>query len=361
MFEFKQMNKKESNENLADSLHSFFPDNEAPWSKLKAAAIRSGRGTLGATNQIAVPADVVQSYIYDVQRTWKTEGAAKGVAVIDLRDLYIQGEIDLIPQPGQFPIIYTGHTTFTDSVGFHGAEFMSNAVFENTEFKKTCSFQDTIFHAVTSFNNSIFHDSTSFIGAHFSKAPKFHETKLHGDTSFRGATFSRTKTDNDYEAYRRLRELMHNMKASLQEGEFFVYEQRTLRNLQFVGARKKYRLSLEASVSWLYDVICRYGQSIGRPLFWLLFINVGFAGIFYFACDGSIIHDKITEIGRVPPAIGLTLQNLFNPFGLFGKALPFGYGAPWVVYASIIQSLLSLIIIALVLVAVRRRFRKGTE
>ena len=150
------MNKKEFKEEMADHLSSFFPDNQAPWSEQKAAAIRGGRGwrVTEYGNQMDIPADVVQSYIYDVQRTWKTEDAAKGVAVIDLRNLYIQGEIDLIPHPGQFPFIYVSNTTFADSVGFYSAEFMGNAVFENTEFKKTCSFQDAIFHAVASFNNS---------------------------------------------------------------------------------------------------------------------------------------------------------------------------------------------------------------
>lgn len=299
---------------LSDTLSFPFPSNVAPWSEKKAATIHGkGPKLIGAGHgQTVIAAENVQSYIYDVQRTWLAEDAATGVAVIDLRNLHIQGDFSLVPNPGKFPFLDASYSTFTGSVDFGGAEFMGNAVFENTEFKKTCSFQNTKFHAAASFNNAIFYDSTSFIGAHFATAPKFHEAKLHGDTSFRNATFVRTTTERDYQAYRRLRELMHNMKETYQEGEFFVYEQRTFRHLQFVGARKKFRLSLEASVSWLYDVMCRYGQSISRPLQWLIFINVGFSGLFCLAGDSAIVHDRTSGIGQIPPAVGLTLQNLFK-------------------------------------------------
>lgn len=347
-------------EEAAEMLSFPFRSPVAAWSTKKATALLAGRQDDGFGRRI-IDAGTVASYIYDVQRTWLKANSADGSAVIDLSNLVIRGDISLITTEGKFPFLNVSNTIFQDVASFAGAEFENTVVFEKVEFMKLCSFARTKFKAAASFNNSTFHYSTDFSEACFSAAPTFHEAKLHEDTSFRSTTFTRTKTHRDYSAYRRLRELMHDSKEAIQEGEFFVYEQRTLRHMQFMESRKKRRLSLEGSVSWVYDKICRYGQSIGRPLFLLIALNVAFATTFWLTDAATIAQNSTAGMKGFSPGIGLTLQNILNPFALFGKALPFEHTAPWVVLASITQSLFSLTLFALVLFAVRRRFRKGSE
>ena len=152
--------------------------------------------------------------------------------------------------------------------------------------------------------------------------------------------------------------MMGKLGAGAEESEFFVHEQRAQM------WREMKRLSAWPSVlsSLFYWAFSRYGHSIARPLMWLIVLNYGFSVLYgclggiSVACDyaGHWPHDT-------SPALGLMWQNLINPFGFFGKVTPYRVDSLAIAGWSVVQSLLSALLVTLLALAVRRRFRKAAE
>ena len=247
------------------------------------------------------------------------------------------------------------HAKFHGEVDFNGITFPTYTSFKGAEFFRPAYFKNVIFQETCDFNDTYFHDTTLFSGVKFHRAPTFHNADLHRDTSFTNSKFYGFSTDTDRRAYRRLRELMIQFKASLEEANFFAYEQRTLANLKIREAW----WSWEAGISRLYDRISGYGQNIGRPFIFLLLSLAYFGFLFWLSDDVSQRGGfKGPWAADFPPWAGLTLQNIFYPFGFFGTGTAYVPGTGFLAFLSILQSLACLTLITLWLLAIRRRFRR---
>jgi hypothetical protein len=261
------------------------------------------------------------------------------------------------------PVIFRDPVTFKNAsfrmTNFSKTQFLGEVSFSAAIFNEGADFKECIFPKPCNFNNSKFLDSTDFSYCYFKVPPSFHDAILHGDTSFEATIFESQETERDWRAYRRLKQLMHEVNASHEEGRFFAYELRTSAKIEL----KRSKFSIAAYISKLYDWLSRYGQSIGRPIFWLFTINIVFAIIFFYQEKlGNIKIDFASDWHKNAPGwIGLTLQNIFSPFAFLSKTPPYFVETTFLAVLCILQSVITILLFTLIILALRRRFRKGSE
>jgi hypothetical protein len=244
--------------------------------------------------------------------------------------------------------------TYSDQASFaHGQPIKSIAI-DDTVFHKGLLFSSPVskdalftrvqFYTKADFQNTAFSGKTSFDESEFHCAPEFFGAKLFPDTNFLRAVFLAFSGESEYAAYRELRHLSHDdLKSDLDESRFFAYEQRALANVQ-VKTRNKF---IEALLSKSYGLASDYGQSIVRPLLALFMINVIITIIYAVIPSAIVVAEEFTLHGtwqtRIPESVGLMMQNLFQPFTVFGKAATFIPNCGLVLALSVLQTLLSLI------------------
>ncbi len=255
---------------------------------------------------------------------------------------------------------------FEDDADFSNTLFDNSSNFNNAKFRRRATFAQAIFNEVNfssasfsdelNYSNAEFKTKTKFSGTIFTKPPLFHKAQVHPDTSFHKAVFKSFLTEEDWRAYRTLKLIMGSFRAAEEEGRFFTYEQRTSCNLIL----KDNWFSITGNLSNLYDIISEYGENIVRPLVTLLLISLYFTACYY--VTGGIVQANekaVSWLTKIPPAVGFSIQNIFNPLGMFNKRAFLMVTSPMVATLSIIQSILTLSTVALLLLAIRRRFHKG--
>lgn len=260
---------------------------------------------------------------------------------------------------------------FEDHVTFHPSESSKRKVKFDREIERgtfrTAIFNGTRFKSWVDFKNRQFDGPLSFKNAWFSKAPNFHGCKFHQDTSFRGAQFFDVVSDGAAEAYRTLKLAMETARAKDEEARFYSLEQRSWRK-QAKGS------PILRAVSWLYDFGSDYGRSIGKPCGLTLMI----AAVFCFAYWGALSSEfsRSIEFCVSQPPSGprissweISIRHMFTQIVRPFEALTLragGYGSGggsactipgWLAAISTAQTLLHLGSIALVFLAIRRRFK----
>ena len=249
---------------------------------------------------------------------------------------------------------------FIGPVNLSGVPF-SEASFRNCSFRKEADFSGVIFKGLADFSNATFHAATNFSHVQFTNAPMFHEATLHSNTYFTNAKYGHHRSEEDWRAYRTLREKMGSRQATVEESEFFVHEQRALAMVELRSRRATNLVS--ALLALFYWTCSRFGASMMLPFFWLVIVNGG-AYCFYTLAGGVAASKEYRGGGWIidlSPAQGLMWQNLINPFGFFGREIPFTIETLEVARFSAMQSLISIALFTLFVLAIRRRFRKTSE
>ncbi len=224
---------------------------------------------------------------------------------------------------------------------FAGSEFLRS----DPEKGLSPSFSNRHFLGTTSFKNTVFQD-----------APNFHNTSLNQDTSFDGADFQRTEGFDAARAYRTLKRAMADAHSRIDAANFYALEMKSLRH------EPETKFSVKA-MSLAYELASDYGRSFVRPIFWLFYSLLLFLAIFQ---TSSAIHEIEFE-GR--SLLGFGIEQIVRPFGVwplnYEKALQ---GVGWVAelldaaplltrFLATLQSLISIGLVTLFVLAVRRRFR----
>ena len=283
-------------------------------------------------------------------------------------------------------------TKFSGHSIFDGARFFGNASFSDAIFAASLYMEKTIFgdkadfssHGISSgihglsksrepalgdfqevmcehteflgeadFTNRQFLSTTSFKSTKFAKAPKFHNCKLHADTDLSDTQFLDTESDSAARAYRTLKLGMEQNRSRNEQAIFYALEQKSLRERSDTPRAVKV-------VSWLYEQFANYGQSFMRPLLWLVSIYVVFFVIYSVSLNpspaswqtfGDIARFTMAQVVRPFHAFTLTES---QSFGTTSVNIPFG-----VAFVAAIHSIMSITFVAVILVALRRRFRMG--
>ena len=212
---------------------------------------------------------------------------------------------------------FTG-AKFNGSAFFEGAVFSKMAIFRDAAFKFAVGFGGTQFQEVVDFEGAKFDRTAHFKGAVFHKQPMFKAEDLHGHVYFNhvakfGKQFRDVKSSRAEVAYRELKLGMKRIEAHPQEDAFFRLE---------MLARKHQEPWARKGLYWLYELASDYGQSIARPLGWLVVFFGIFFGLYWgfpqLLGNGNMPDDHISN------ALQLAMQKAFVFPGMFSEELSKG-------------------------------------
>jgi uncharacterized protein YjbI with pentapeptide repeats len=259
-------------------------------------------------------------------------------------------------------IIFSG-VTFSGDADFGGTKFSGDSYFASTTFVEAdfisarflgeVNFQNATFSVGADFINAEFAAQTIFAGSRFEIAvPDFRGAKMHEATEWHGAIWPRRPHDSDNAqdqvyAYERLKQEMERLKKHEDEQMFFRRELRARRGLESP-------LSGAWLLNFLYEALSDYGQSICRPLVWILLC---FA-IGYFIFAGTHVFNG-THLTRARAAT-LSFANIFSFLPIkreiMTPAMIDGL-SNWAQMIGVLQSLLGAVQLFLLGLALRNRFR----
>jgi uncharacterized protein YjbI with pentapeptide repeats len=230
--------------------------------------------------------------------------------------------------------------------------------FSNSIFSGPAFFRNRNFTANANFNGALFQDLTEFHGCTFHPAMSFHQTK-----------FQKTKgvdddaTEKLERSYRTLKLHMEDLRARNEEADFFALEMECRRQRGSVHWTE--RLAATA-----YKYFSDYGRSIARPLNWLLGVTMFFWISFWLInsfSDGKSIGDILLVIkgggDGLLSILGFTLEQMFRPFYIWSEhTSPTAQSllkkhSLLIPFLASLQSLFTIGLLTLFLLALRRRFK----
>jgi uncharacterized protein YjbI with pentapeptide repeats len=223
---------------------------------------------------------------------------------------------------------------------FHNADF-SGARFEGES-------EGGDFNGVT-FENRKFLEQTSFKGCFFATAPRFHNCALHQDTEFDSqdtvfdSNFPDTESDGAERAYRTLKLAMEGVRSRREETRFYALE---------IECRRRKAPWPEKIASWVYWAVSGYGVRFTQPILWFLV----FGGLFYLLYGNSGWVTDAACLGT-KKLFGFTVQQIVRPFGVWALKTTDCFSHLYLKLAATVQSVLSLSLLAMFLLALRLPFR----
>jgi hypothetical protein len=157
-------------------------------------------------------------------------------------------------------------------------------------------------------------------------------------------------------------QVYRNMQAHLADLKNFPLRDR-FHAIEMEFDRRSSPWSFNSFVSLAYDVFAKYGLSAGRPLAWLVAMTVlsslasGWFGLGVCEMDGRLGWRAELTDASWRCGVLLGTSPLTNPLGLFSKE-PIAIATNWYWAAWLtVQGLLSAVLIALSVLAIRRKFR----
>ncbi len=260
---------------------------------------------------------------------------------------------------------------------FDNAHFAGYANFQRAEFVGVASFRSTKLRGLAAFNDTNFNTTAVFTDCIFAAVPTFHGAELHEDTTFEAVTWPKRPHEGQspYDAARawgRLRVEMNRLHKHEDELFFFTKElsARTHdRRNEPLAKRRLYRIYLALGA----------GRSVAKPLGWLLGLNaVLFLPIYWYAASAIqwrtlSIRDILADIVsfNIPAdVVSFTLGQALPLFGgsnpervdlykrLFPSSDSSGIDVPlWLEFMGIFQQLAGIVLLFLIGLALRNRFR----
>lgn len=244
---------------------------------------------------------------------------------------------------------------FYDSVNFVGDETRNSSTLESCverDIFHKISFNKARIDGIALFNNRKFKNSTDFGGCIFGQSPKFHNCELHQDTNFSGSVFRDTHSEPATRDYRTLRLAMAKLRATEEQSKFYALEQKSKQNKVDCPTSIKY-------LSILHELTSDFGRSIVRPL------NILFFTITLFYLGYMIQSDYEVSSKNSPEIMFVAIKQSIKPFDAFTNVGEreinklFGTNKRTIQLIALVQSLISIVLITLALLAIRWEFRKG--
>lgn len=231
---------------------------------------------------------------------------------------------------------------------------LKNIRADAASFEEVMSF-DGCRISIARFAQCKFFDGWMFSNCTFHNAPNFTDAKMDRQhTSFSNCRFRAAGsligsrcTPEDVAKYRYLRAHFSRAKDFYYENLFYSLEQRGHR----ISGNAPF---FDKIISFVYDSLSDYGNSVARPF------SIFFCQILLFAILFGVIGGAVGRgVFLMHPAIGLSLQNSFNPVGLFSEKSIVTVDSGVTYAFSLVQAIFSVVLIALMLIGIRSRFKKG--
>lgn len=273
------------------------------------------------------------------------------------------------------------NVTFGSEANFENATFESGGGFDNVTFNAEANFKKTKFCSKAHFNKSIFNGTTTFQGATFRQPPKFFETEVHEDTNINGIDWHQAerfyskpnhkdvtrdkikeRAENAVLAWERLALIMSRQEKPWERHQFFRLKMRAQRHADGMW-------SISSIANRIFDVLSDYGWGIGCAftwwighivLFWMILAGAACYQIQEKGCQwqGGIIRDGFL----VSLANSLSFLRLKSGY-LSGNYKDLAKDLEQVMWlfstVGTIQAILGPILLFLVLLTLRNRFRIG--
>ncbi len=242
---------------------------------------------------------------------------------------------------------------FSGGVTFSSAEFSDDVHFDTTTFSANADFGSVKFSSDVSFLNTVFKEKTVFVGSRFeSGVPDFRGAASHEATEWDGVRWPAPPRDdsdarNQVHCYERLKLEMARLKKFDDEQFFFCKELRARRGLLPI-------LCIARPLNYLYQALSDYGQSVVQPILWLLTL---------FAIGGTIFAiTPVLKGSRMPvaDAAWLSFANVFSFLPIRHEVVTSEIVAGLSNAAKVVgvlQSLLGAVLLFLLCLALRSRFR----
>jgi hypothetical protein len=249
--------------------------------------------------------------------------------------------------------------TFSGDANFESATFFGDANFASATFSRDANFELATFSGNADFGSAEISSDIRFINTHFaaitifaeakfgSAVPDFRGARMHEATEWHGVCWPSAPQEKKAAqaavyAYERLKQEMERLKKHDDEQFFFRKELRARRGL-----------TSPWSGSWLlnhiYEVSSDYGQSIARPMLWLLCVFA--AGFSIFALAPVFNGTRMTAAH----AALVSFANIFSFLPMSRETIAGLSGAARIIGAT--QSLLAVLLLFLLGLALRSRFR----
>ncbi len=306
------------------------------------------------------------------------------------------------------------NTTLDGDAGFHSAEFNGDAWFDNATFRGDMWFNNVTFRGIARFNQILCEGSASFQKTQFEKEIFFIAMRGQRFFSFKAASFYFTpdfnqahfteapqlddtdfskalnhnqseKKDDLSSCWRSLKRLAIQGHDHERELIFFAEEIKSQRGIQdrafpnlenFLNKKPVWSGCTRYWFGYFYQYLSNFGRSVMRPLLWWLILNTIFY-IFYLEYPvedkSTLTHDDpIVQCNRSEAAIYLSARSAlpFLPTTTYSENINRSYTCLYgrnsdgkanipntTVLISIIQTILSTILIFLSLLALRNYFR----
>jgi hypothetical protein len=272
--------------------------------------------------------------------------------------VHVQGVLDLTGSTclGDFALEYAGNNLTAHEVRFGGDASITCTNAVRLDFTKSTVAGQFWLKNITETTEELRMD-----GMTLALAPKISLTRksLPQDSSFRRLNLLKSAFGNSAEArYRAIRNFLHENRDREQEGLFYQYEKRAKRKGMSLWWPGNW---VPRALSACYDWFAGYGQSYGRALVWFAIAQLGFALLY------SVMSGRFALGGRPDSKVlAFTFSQVVKPFELLSARTADGGvyqglnidGNGWWIFATALDSLFSLTLVALFFLALRWRFRR---
>lgn len=237
---------------------------------------------------------------------------------------------------------------------FQETQFRGTTVSKNSEFLDISSFRKAMFFRGSSFQGAEFHSFAQFNDVEFFDPPDFHDAKVHSNTNFTNTKFHiRRKGETAASWFRVLKVLMSEHQNRPEEGRFFALEQTSMLTSIF-----------KASLwpSWLYQLTSNYEQSFVLPITEIAVVILMFTAFYYLLAACA----ECSSLSALSYSVQFSIEQVVRPFGVWSSSP--GPSSPMLFNDNIdlgikllasAQSIITTSLLALALLALRWRFRRG--
>jgi uncharacterized protein YjbI with pentapeptide repeats len=247
-------------------------------------------------------------------------------------------------------------TMFDGEISFENSKFLGNTNFScrrplDEPFRiKTIIFKGASFNKLN-FTNRTFTAKTDFSDCTFNEAPLFYGCNFHHYTLFPPQDkFKDISSEESVGAYRALNLAMATLKARQEEAMFYGLYQESQR-------RTKKMNHVERFISRCYKIFSNYGQSIARPIYSLLITFIVASLVYGIYLTPSKFKFKI-DWHIVDKSLYTAFLQIVKPFSINSLDNFFGSPNGFIRFVASFQSLLSIVFIALLLLAIRWKFKR---
>jgi hypothetical protein len=221
--------------------------------------------------------------------------------------------------------VFDGHVNmarclFSDEAQFYRARFNAGISFDEAHFCSQVEFEDALFGGFTVFDDVQFDDLINLNGAQFQsdlnmRAPEGDRRMFRGFIQkLRERRSWRREKRNDVDrAFNEFANAFRILKLAAEDKRNIRLSSRMHRLEQIAIRHRPYEVSLlERLASSAYASLSDYGQSIGRPLRWLVFwLPVTFGAL------ALALIGKVPDTRSILEAVEFGFWNEFRPFAVW--------------------------------------------